>query len=550
VHGVVPDPGVEDVDEADGSTVDHQGQRHQTPVAPTAVGLPFGLAEVGGLEVADHHRLVGGQRRHRPLVRRQLTLRAHLVLVPAVTVHAGETAQQVAVDLPDVTVLCLQHRAQPFCDRSSEIHQRAGPAEAVAELDQLTQCGVAAAQPQEQLGVAQRVGDRAARLRQEPPDLVEVTLTHVEEVDQADDLVVAHQRRGDAAAEAELRVILDLVLREAFVLERADDQDLAVFKRLPRRRVVVETQDLAAQALVGAVVVDARETAQIPLFGPPDVAVGAVHRLAQPGRGAFRDEYGVVGGGQVGAQCHQFFAQAVDLVRLVEQCGAVEHPGHELAGAGDELKVGAPAARGVVVELEQAHELATGDERHRQRAGEAPRRHGGAFDGGQPWVVQVLDAERCEVEQRAFERRVAAGVEHLAGQVRVRALTVAAHCETDHASGHAPYVHAIRVGDGEQPLREAHDEPLEVPRLRDLTREGDQLTQRPVALREVLERPPDADGLGADPREAEDRILVGREIPVPGVGEFQRSDDPVLERERDPCERPAAATQQREPGFA
>ena len=62
--------------------------------------------------------------------------------------------------------------------------------------DQLAQRGVAASQPREQLRGAQRVGDGPAGLGQEPAYVVEVAIAHVEDVDEADHLVGAHQRDG------------------------------------------------------------------------------------------------------------------------------------------------------------------------------------------------------------------------------------------------------------------------------------------------------------------------------------------------------------------
>ena len=106
---------------------------------------------------------------------------------------------------------------------------------------------------------------------------------------EADDLVVADQRDGGDAVEVPLQVVVALVVGDALVVERADDEDLPVRHGLLGGRVVVEVQDLAADLLVHAVVVDAREAAQVPLLEPPDVAVHAARRAPQPRGCALRD---------------------------------------------------------------------------------------------------------------------------------------------------------------------------------------------------------------------------------------------------------------------
>ena len=358
-----------------GAAVDHQRQRDHAAEAPAAVRLHLRLAQVGRLEVADHHRLVRGQGGHRGLVHGQLALRPHLVGVPAAAVHAGEAAEHVAVDLPDVAVLGAEHGAQPLGDRPGEFLERAGLVEAVAELHQLAERRVAAPQPRQQVRVAQGVGHRPPGLRQEPAHVVEVALPHVEDVDEADHLVVAHERDGEHAAEVELGEVLALVVGQALVVQRADHQDLAVVQRLPRGRVVVEPEDPPAHALVHAGRVHAGEAAEVALLGPPDVAVGAADGVSQARGRALGDVHRLLGGGEVGAQLDELLAQAGDLPGLVEQRGAVEHAGDELADAGQELDVGAPVTLGVVVQVHEPDELATGHQRHRERAREAPLAH-------------------------------------------------------------------------------------------------------------------------------------------------------------------------------
>ena len=418
MHGVVAHLGVEHVDETDGATVHHQRQRDHAAEAPAPVRLRLRLAQVRGVEVADDDRLVGGQGGDGGLVRGELSLRPHLVGVPAAAVDAGETAEHAAVHLPDVAVLGGEDGAQPVGDGPGELLERAGLVEAVAELHQLPQRGVAAPQPREQLRVAQSVGDGAAGLGQEPAHVVVVALAHVEDVDQADHLVGAHQRDREHAAEVELREVLALVVGEALVVERADHQDLAVLQRLPGGRVVVEPQEPPAHALVHAVAVHAGEAAQVPLLQPPDVAVGAADGLAQARRRALGDVHRRLGRGEVGAQLDELLAEPGDLPGLLEERGAVEHAGDELAHAGEELEVRAPVALRVVVQVDQADELAAGHQRHGQRAGEALAAHQFPLVRAETLVAQVVDRERRVVEQGALQRRVPGGVEDLVAQAR------------------------------------------------------------------------------------------------------------------------------------
>ena len=233
---------------------------------------------------------------------------------------------------------------------------------------------VAAAQAGEQLGVAQRVRDRAPRLRQEPAHVVEVPRARVVQVDEADDLVVADQRDGGGALEVPLEVVLALVLGDALVVERADDEDLPVLHRLLGGRVVVEVQDRAADLLVHAV----RRRRSRGSGGTPPRATRcrsprSRSRAAAASRRAPRCPR-LLGEGQLRAQLHELVPQARDLARLAQERRAVEHAGDELADAGHELHVVAPVALGVVVQVDQPDQLAAGDQRHRERAGVAPSR--------------------------------------------------------------------------------------------------------------------------------------------------------------------------------
>ena len=112
--------------------------------------------------------------------------------------------------------------------------------------------------------------------------------------------------------------------------------------------------------------------------------------------------------GEVGAELDELLAEPGDLPRLVEERRAVEHPGDELAHAGEELEVAAPVPLGVVVEVHQADELPAGDQGHRERAGEAPRAHDLGLVGAEPIVAEVGDRQRRVVEECALQRGIAA----------------------------------------------------------------------------------------------------------------------------------------------
>ena len=373
---------------------------------------------------------------------------------------------------------------------------------------------------------------------------------HVEDVDEPDHLVVAHERDGEHAAEVELGEVLALVVGQALVVQRADHQDLAVLQRLPRGRVVVEPEDPPAHALVDAGRVHAGEAAEVALLGPPDVAVGAADGVSQARGRALGDVHRLLGGGQVGAQLDELLAQAGDLPGFVEQCGAVEHAGDQLADAGQELDVGAPVPLGVVVEVHEPDELATGHQRHRERAREAPLAHHFDLARAQAFVAQVADRQRREVEERALQRRVSAGVEDLVAHARVGAVSGQAHDRADHAAARAPHVDAVGAGGGQQPLREAQDEPLEVVGLRYLAGEVHKLAHGLVAVRELVHGGTDRGGLGADPGEALQHVGVPREVAVPRVAQLDGADQLVVQHHRRPGERAAAAALHRLPRAA
>ena len=541
MHGVVAHLGVEHVDETDGATAHHQRQRDHAAEAPAPVRLSLLLAQVRRVEVADDHRLVGGEGGDGGLVYGELSLRPHLVGVPAVAVHAGETAEHAAVHLPDVAVLGGEDGAQPVRDGPGELLERAGLVEAVAELHQLPQRRVAASQPREQVRGTQSVGDGPPGLGQEPAHVVEVALVHVVDVDEADHLVGAHQRDREHALEVELREVLALVVGQALVVERADHQDLPAFQRLPGGRVVVEPQEPPAHALVHAARVDAGEAAQVPFLRPPDVAVGAADGRTQARRRALGDVHRRLGRGEVRAQLDELLAESGDLPGFFEQRSAVEHAGDELAHAGEELEVRAPVALRVVIHVDQADELAAGHQRHGQRAGESVAAHQFPLVHAETPVAQVADHERGVVEEGALQGRIPGGVEDLVAHAGVRAFPGKADGEADHPSARPPDVHAVGVGGGEQPLREAQDEALEVVGLRHLPGEVDQLAHGLVAVRELSHGALDGRGFGADPRQAPEHFRVAREVAVTGVAQLDGSDELAAQHHRPPGERVAAA---------
>ena len=500
------------------------------------VGHHLGFGEGGAGEVADHQRFVGREGRHRRLVGPELALGADFVRIPAAAVHAREAAQHVAVHLPDVAVVGGEDGAKALRHLPGEVLQGPGLIQAIAELHELPERRVAAAQAGEQLGVAQCVRDRASGLPEEPADVVEVPRVRVEQVDEPDHLIVADQWDGGGAVEVPLEVVVALVFGDPLVVERADDEDLPLLQRLFGGRVVVEVQDVAADALVDAAVVDAREAAEVPLLEPPDVAVHAAGRLPQARRGALRHVPRVAGDGELRAQVHELLAQARDFARLSQERRAVEHAGDELADAREELHLVGPVALGVVVQVDEPDQFAPGDQRHRQRAGEAPLPVHLRLRGAQARIAQVRDHQRRVVEQRVLQRGVVRGVQHLVAQVRVGAVFCVADDAADHAAGGAPDVDALHVRRREQPLREAPHETLEVVALRHFAREVDQLADAPVAVFQLFERALDGDGLRADAGEAVDGVRVPGEVPLAGVAQLDRAGELPVQHDRRPGE--------------
>ncbi len=550
VHGVVAHLRVEDVDQADGTAVHHQRQRHHAVEAPAAIRLLLGLVEVRALEIADDQGLVGGQGGHRRRVRGQLSLRADLVGVPAVAVDAGETAEHAAVDLPDVAVLGGQDGAQPLGHGPGELLERARLVEAVAELHELAERRVAATQPGEQFGVAQGVADGPSCLGQEPAHILVVTLAHVEQVDEADDLVVAHERHRRRAVEVVLGEVLALEVGEPVVVQRADHEDLPVLDRLLGGRVSVERQDVAADAGVDAVVVHAGEAAQVALLQPPDVAVGAVRGVSQPRRGALGDVHGRLRRGEVGAEFDQLLAQPGHLPRLVEERRAVEDAGDQLAHAGKELEVRAPVALRVVVEVHQPDQLAAGHEGHGERARVPPVAHEVRLSRAQAIVAQVGDRQRRVVEQRSLQGGIPGRVQDGVPHAGIGPPARAADGHADHAAARAPHVDSVRARGRQQPLREAQDEALEVVGLRHFSREVDQLSHGLVAVPKLVDGLPDRDRLGAHPRKALDHLDVPREVAFPSVAELDGPDEFAAQHQRSPDEGAAAAPLHGQPGAA
>ena len=304
---------------------------------------------------------------------------------------------------------------------------------------------------------------------------------------------------------------------------------------------MLEDQQLAAHGLVDTAGVHAGEAAQVPLLEPPDVAVRAAGGVAQAARGALGDVGRLLRGGEVGAELDELLAKPDGLPGLVEERGAVEHAGDELADAGERREVRAPVALGVVVEVHQPDELPAGDQRHRQRAGEPPAAHELGFGPAEPGVAQVADREWRVVQQRPLERGIAGRVQDRVAGAGILALPRVADDRADDPTARAPDVDAVGVGGGEQPLREAQDEALEVMRLRHLVGEVDQLAHGLVAVRQLVHRPLDRDGLGADARQALERVGVAREVPLAGVAELQGADELAAQHHRRPGERAAAA---------
>ncbi len=307
-------------------------------------------------------------------------------------------------------------------------------------------------------------------------------------------------------------------------------------------------QDVAAHARVDAVVVHAGEAAQVPLLQPPDVAVGTLHRAAEARCGALGDVHGRLCGGEVGAELDELLAQPGALSGLVEERRAVEDAGDQLAHTGKELELGVPVALRVVVEVHQSDELTARHERHGDRALVAPAAHEVQLGRPEAFVAQIGDRQRRVVEERPLQRRIAAGVEDGVANAGVGAVARAADGAADHAAARPPHVHAVGIGGGQQPLREAQDEALEVVGLRDLPRELDQFAHALVAVRELVDRAPDRDRLCAHARETLEHVGVQGEVAVARVAEFDRPDELAAQYQGGPGERAAAAPLHRQPG--
>ena len=170
-------------------------------------------------------------------------------------------------------------------------------------------------------------------------------------------LLTSGTRHG--AVEVVLGEVLPLVVGQALVVERADDQGLAVLDRLPGGGVVGEVQDRCR----------ARSRPRRPRrrwrgsAGSPPPATRCRSRcspVAPRSRAAARSAMsaGASAAARSAPSSMSSSRNRAISLRLVEERSAVEHAGDELAHAREELDVAAPVALGVVVEVHQADELA------------------------------------------------------------------------------------------------------------------------------------------------------------------------------------------------
>jgi hypothetical protein len=239
-------------------------------------------------------------------------------------------------------------------------------------------------------------------------------------------------------------------------------------------------------------------------------------------------------------------AQAGELLRLPQERGTVEDAGDELADAGQGLEVGAPVALRVVVQVDQPHELAAAHEGHGERARIAPLAVQFHLQGAETRVVQAIDLQRRVVQQDPLQRRTARGVQDGVPQPRVHAVGGAGDDGSHHSAGDPPHAHAVGAGDGEQALREAPDEALEVVALRHFAGELDEVARAVRPLRQLREGPLGGDGLGAGPRQPVDDEGVAGEVAVARVAQFDGAGEPSAQYDGRPGERPAAAPPERE----
>ncbi len=542
--GVVAHLGVEDVDQPDGAPLDDERQRHHAAVAPAAVGRHLLFSKTGGLEVADHHGLVGGQRGDGRLVDREVALATHLVRVPAAAVDAREALQAPTLDPPDVAVLGLEDGAQARGDDARQLLHALRFAEPVAELHELAQGRVALLQAAHQLRALERVGDGARGAREEAAHVVVVALRGVEDVDHADDLVAGDQRQRDHAAEAVGAPILTLVVGDARVVQGGEDQHLTVLEGARGRREQREIQNLAAHGLVGALAVHAGEAAQVAFFQPPYVAVLRAGDLAELARRLEGDALRRARARQAAGELDELVLQAAALLGFAEQHGIVEEAGDELRHPGEELHLEAPVALGVVVEVHEPDDGATGDERHGERAGVAPLAEHLDLGGSEPRVAEAVQHEWSLVDQCLLEARVLGGVEDGVVAGVVDALAAQADEGTDDAGADPVHVDAIGVDGSHEAEREALDEPAELVGLGDFLREVHELADGLVAVFQRLVGSVDVEGVRADAREAGDHRDLRSEVARTRVAHLHRADEVAAHRHRRPHERAAAAALQ------
>ncbi len=542
--GVVAHLGVEDVDQPDGAALDDERQRHHAAVAPAAVGRHLLFRQAGGLEVADHHRLVGRQRRDGRLVDRQVAFAAHLLRVPAAAVDAREALQASAFDPPDVAVLGLQDGPQAAGDDARQLLQALRLAELVAELHELPQRRVALPQAAHQMRVLERVGDGARGAREKAAHLVVVALHGVEDVDHADDLVPGDERQRDHAVEAVSAPVFSLVVGDARIVQGGEDQHLTVREGARGRREHGEIQSLAAHGLVRALAVHAGEAAQVAFFQPPDVAVVRAADLAEPARGCASDLLRRAGARQAAGELDELVLQSAAGLDLVQQHGVLEQARDQLHHPGQVLDLELPVALGVVVELGQPDDGPPGDQGHGERAGVAPLAIALDLLGRQPWVRQAVDDERRVVDERPLEGRILGRVEDLVVPGAVHAFAGEVEEQADDAAADAVEVDTVGVHGRHQAQRETLGERVQLGRLRDLLRKIHEVADGLVAMLQRAIGRVQVDGVGADARETGDHRDLRPEVARSRVAHLHGADEDAAHRHRRPHERPAAAALQ------
>ncbi len=385
---VVARPRVEHVDEADDPVAADEGDAQLTLVPVLGHVLPLLIGEVRVVQARDGHGLPGphGQSSRREAV--DVEHMTHDAGVQALPVGADETAELVVLKGEDVAVggadrvpetlgQSREDRLQVVCLRGDR-----------AQLDDVAKHHRPLFQLLHEEMALECAGERLRGASQEAQVLREVPLPRVVDVEQAEELVVDHQRQADFAGEAVVVVGRPLVLAQLRVVGAGDDQDLVVEHRPDRGGVALQVERAAQHGLVVAAAVEAGDAAQRPIDHAVDIAVRRVHRAEDPFGDRAHERVEVARAADEGAQLHEFVEDPVAPFHLLEQRSVVECVGRHLSQPADEVQVFGEVARLVVGQLHHAEHVPVRHQRHRQLRLVAPFLQRVAAFSGEDGVVQ------------------------------------------------------------------------------------------------------------------------------------------------------------------